>query len=186
MSTIEHLVCETPIKLLAEVDIEPDFDQCSFKNIELRRAPLNEYCAHVVNRMASFIREDRLYQYVFIKNQEITEPIPAGRWHLDSSLNPIHEYENFLFVIGEARTQFVTTRTWIRHASSAQDFHKQMAEKWVHTVTVPNATIVGYSGSAVHRTPSLMPGRRLLIRLSSTDRKLTKYEPKRISVSVPI
>ena len=186
MSTTEHLVCETPIRLLAEVDVKPDFDQCSFKNVELRRAPLNEYCTRIVSKMVSFIRKDGLHQYVFVKNQEITEPIPAGRWHLDSSLNPIHEYENFLFVIGEARTQFVTTKMWLRRASSAQDFHRQIAAKVVNTVTVPSATIVAYNGSAVHRTPPLMPGRRLLIRLSSTDRKLTKYEPKRVPVSVSI
>ena len=184
MSTIEHLVCETPVRLLAEVGAAPDFDQSSFKNIELRRAPLNGYCMRVVSKMVSFIRTDRLYQYVFVKNEQITEPISAGRWHLDSSLNPIHEYENFLFVIGEARTQFVTTKTWIRHATSAQDFHRQIALKDVNTATVPSATIVAYNGSAVHRTPPLMPGHRLLIRLSSTDRKLTKYEPKRISEMV--
>lgn len=135
---------------------------------------MNPYCLKVVEKMADHIKRPRRYQYVFIRVHDHTDA-PA-LWHLDSALNPVAYYENFIFVVGEERTEFIETPMTIRHAQSAKDFHDQAAmllklssrPRALNVVTIPNATIVAYGGSNVHRGPKVTK-RRMLIRLSNTD-----------------
>lgn len=175
MTMTSYIVNKQLFQALDVVNEVPDFDQIGFKNLEYNQIQVNAFCQSVIDRMMRHIRVPRAHQYVFV---QVLKPVirPAGLWHLDSSLNPVAEYENFLFVTGSNTTEFVMNRMVVDHVDTAAQFHKQIITQEPIIQRLPPNTICRYTGSNVHRRPQISsPEQRLLIRVSNTDVKLTRY-----------
>ena len=163
---MKYILNEHPLEPLDKIEAEPDFDQSSFKHVDAARAELNNYCRAVVDAMLRHVSKRRKYLYVFVG----TEGALPGFWHLDSSLNPVHAYENFLFVAGVNTTEFVLNKLEIEEARSSKDLHDQVEAMTLRKVQIPSFTIVRYYEDNVHRRPLPQKDeKRLLIRLSNTD-----------------
>lgn len=177
MSTIKYVINERPFSILDKItDNPPNMRQVSFKNVQYRHIDVNAFCRRIIDTMMAHIGDKKKYQYVFVKIFDKGE-YPCGLWHLDSSLNPVAEYENFLFVTGTCRTEFVMNPMMVSHSNTVMEFHEQVATQNPVVQSLPANTICRYDGSNAHRRPAIINSQenRLLIRLSNTNVKLTKY-----------
>lgn len=187
---IDYVVNYSPLEELYTHPLQPkdqDFNCDNFKNIEyqhLSRMNTSRYCKNIVDIMHSYIAKPLKYQHVFIKIQDLKvgdQTSGTGHWHLDSSLNPVDYYENYIFTTGyHNNTEFFKTPMTITHAKSSSDFNKQVRmvydEKRDRFILKP-LTIYRYNVSNVHRGRIVtQPEKRILIRLSNTNVKLTVYK----------
>lgn len=177
-TTIRYIVNQEPFRPLDMIGGRFDFGNIvSFKNLQYEEVieEVPAFCRLILDRMMGYITSLREYQYVFI--QLLNGPqTQGGLWHLDSSLNPTADYENFLFIADDNPTEFAMNPMTVAHASTAIDFHKQIVAQRPHVQAIPPYTICRYNGSNVHRRPPLThQGKRLLIRLSNTDAHHTRY-----------
>jgi hypothetical protein len=158
-------------------------DNVKVKNARYERiiGELDTTHQRVVSYMYDQITEYKKFQYVDVKVQDLKvgQNSANGLWHLDSSLNPIHEYENFLFVSGVNTTEFVTTPLHIDHQISSKGFDTTVKSNLINTVNIPTNTVVKYNGENVHRGVDIHTDEvRLLLRLINTDQHLPSYKLK--------
>ncbi len=187
---IDYIVNSTPLEELYTHPVQPngkDFKCETFKNIEyshLSRHSVSEYCKSILDVMYSYIRKPLKHQYVFIKIQDLQvgdQTSGTGHWHLDSSLNPVDFYENYIFTTGfHNTTEFFKSEMIIKHAKSSADFNKQVKTIYRQerdSFILKPLTVYHYNGSNVHRGRVVeIPEKRILIRLSNTDARLTVYK----------
>mgnify|MGYP001176759229 CR=1 FL=1 len=167
---MKYTLNEHPLEPLDKIEAEPDFDQSSFKHVDAARAELNNYCRAIVDAMLRHVSKRRKYLYVFVGIEDFREGDPSGFWHLDTTLNPVRAYENFLFVAGVNTTEFAINQLEIEEARSAKDLHDQVEALTLRKVQIPPFTIIRYYEGNVHRKPLVQKDeKRLLIRLSNTD-----------------
>jgi len=158
-----------------------DFPSVCFKNQEYRHAieETSEYCKNVLSVMLMSCSNLKRYQYVDIKVHDLKDgqQTANGLWHLDSSLNPVKEYENFLFVSGNlALTEFVNNELSIPLQEDSKSFSRFINTKKLDIIRIKTCTITKYDGTNVHRGPkSTGKEKRLLIRLINTDNRLPSY-----------
>jgi hypothetical protein len=159
---------------------EADLPALACKNAPLEKVAgdLTPYVLRVIARMNALIDDSpsasKRYRHLDVKVHDLTEgqQTANGFWHLDSSLHPVAEYDNLLFVTGQhALTEFVTNPLQLEHQANAGAFHLAIASQPTLCVErVPSCTIVRYNGSNVHRGPRAKGAeRRLLIRMVTTD-----------------
>lgn len=187
---IDYVVNSSPLEELYTHPDQPtdqDFNCDNFKNIEYRhlsRINISKYCKNILDIMYSCIAKPLNHQYVFIKIQDLkigSQTSGTGHWHLDSSLNPVDHYENYIFTTGYYNnTEFFKTPMIVTHAKSSSDFNKQVRtvyDKQKNSFILKPFTIYRYGGSNVHRGRLVTePEKRILIRLSNTNVKLTVYK----------
>jgi len=168
---------------------QPNFDEYpedTFKNVEyknLKNRDISPYCRNVIDVMYSYVNSPKRYIYVFIQVQDLEvgkNTSGTGHWHLDSSLNPDCAYENYIFITGfHNATEFFKTPIEIETATSSAHFNQQIEaqyDKERDSQLLEPATIYAYNGSNVHRGRTVkVAERRMLIRVSNTDKKLTTY-----------
>jgi hypothetical protein len=190
MNTSEYLVNSTPLEEIYTHPDQPlgrDFECDNFKNIEynhLSRINISQYCKNILDVMYSQIVKPLKHQYVFIKIQDLKvgdQTSGTGHWHLDSSLNPVEHYENYIFTTGlHNNTEFFKSPMVIKHANSSADFNNQVRKVYRperDSFILKTLTVYRYNGSNVHRGRFVtVPEKRILIRLSNTDAKLTVYK----------
>lgn len=190
MSMIDYIVNSSPLEELYIHPLQPkdqDFQCDNFKNIEyshLSRMNISRYCKTIIDIMHSCIAKPLNHQYVFIKIQDLkigSQTSGTGHWHLDSSLNPVDYYENYIFTTGyHNNTEFFKSQISITHANSSSDFNKQIKKVYKaerDSFILKPLTIYRYNGSNVHRGRIVtQPEKRILIRLSNTNVKLTVYK----------
>ena len=159
-----------------------DYPLNNFKNITYSKSKklMNPYCKKIVDAMMDLSEfKSRKYNYVFIKYSNLVKnAIPTnGLWHLDSSLNAEHEYENFLFVTGKASlTEFIHTPIEIEKQKNSIEFHNEINRHYFSSSKIESGIIHKYNELNVHRvTKSLFSESRLLIRLSNTNKQLMQY-----------
>jgi hypothetical protein len=134
----------------------------------------------VLEYMYNNIKDYKKFQYVDVKVQslKVGENSANGHWHLDSSLNPKHDYENYLFVCGVNTTEFVKTEVSIDHQESSKAFNDTINSiKDIEIIRLPTNTVVKYNGKNVHRGVDIHTNEvRLLLRMINTDHKLPSYK----------
>lgn len=177
-----YIVNDSPIRPLVEIKPPEDFHMQQFKNFRYHRACklMTPYVKNIVDIMMDQVSVKKKYQHVDVKVHNLKKyNSTANRlWHLDSSLNPVVEYENYLFVSGtHALTEFVTSELEIPHQESGGSFHR-FIEGVPNKVTerIRSCTITEYNGRNIHKSV-LSTGResRLLVRLINTDQMLPTY-----------
>jgi hypothetical protein len=177
-----YLLNNSPLQFLDTFapPTETDLPHIYAKNVSWKsiREEVTPYVNQVLERMNSLIDEapsaKKKYRHIDVKVQDLStgQDTANGLWHLDSSLNPVAEYDNLLFVTGQcALTEFVVNPFEVEHAESAGLFHRSITtQKELKIERVPSCTIVRYNGSHVHRGPKATGvERRLLIRMVATD-----------------
>jgi hypothetical protein len=186
---IDYALNENPLLEIYKHTSQPNNRELAvdnFKNIEykhIKNKKLNAYCKNIIDIMFSNIIELKKHQYVFVKSQSLKigdMTSGHGYWHLDSSLNPIDSYENYIFCSGiNNTTEFFKTPIKIKHSKNVIEFDKQINSIFDSnrdSQILKPLTIYKYNGSNVHRGRKvIIPENRLLIRLSNTDKKLTVY-----------
>jgi hypothetical protein len=182
MNITKYKLNTKPITLLdLMIEEKPDYNQVSFKNINYEEAKryLNIYCDSIISRMLMHIRKLKKYQYVFIKNGLVKENSRPGYWHLDSSLNPTEEYENYIFLASYNLTEFVDNPIKIEEAKDIKDFDTKInSNSTLSIYKLAPFFITKYYGNNVHRIPRFtVSEQRLLIRLTNTDNKLMPIYP---------
>ena len=162
-----------------------DFSAFNCKNNHYEKVIgyVNSYCSQVLESMMGSIVHLFKYQYIDIKvhNLKLGENPANGLWHLDSSLNPLDEYDNYLFVSGSHNTtEFITNKIEICEHISAKEFSDDIqGRSMLHIEKIRPNTIVKYSGNNVHRSPFCeIPEKRMLIRLVNTDKILPQSQIK--------
>jgi hypothetical protein len=182
---MRYILNQSPIEAI-EVFAPPtaeDFPAITCKNVhwDRIREDASPYVNRILARMNALIDRspsaNKRYRFVDVKVHDLSlgDETANGWWHLDSSLNPVNEYDNLLFVTGQmALTEFVSNPIEIEHQQSGASFHKAIcAQPSLQIERVPSCTLVRYNGSNVHRGPrALGAERRLLIRLVTTDHVL--------------
>lgn len=155
-----------------------DLPAVTFKNFRHHRAlDLIDslYCRDIVIRMLDEPSKFR-YAYVDIKLHHLRPGMGATRdgfWHLDSSLNPDIEYDNYLFITGQyALTEFVENSLEMPRMPNSRAFNNYVSGCDTKVTRIGSCTITRYTGRNAHRGP-LATGEetRLLIRVVKTDRK---------------
>jgi hypothetical protein len=146
------------------------------KSVDEALSSSTDYCKSVIRYMLSCCRSYQKYQFIDIKVHDLNEgrQTANGLWHLDSSLNPVHQYENFLFVTGSlALTEFVENEITIPFQKDAVSFSRFIESQKKSIVRVKSCVVTKYDGTNVHRGPKSMgTERRLLIRLVNTNQRL--------------
>lgn len=186
---MKYVLNSEPIKSVYSHPYQPlwnDFDCDNFKNIQyndIDRKKLSPYCRHILSMMYYQIREHKKYQYVFIRIQDLQigeNTSGTGQWHLDSSMNPVEEYENYIFTSGfHNNTEFFKNPIEVNHVKTAYDLHKQLESSYSQqrdSHILDPITVYKYNGSNAHRGRIVqVPEKRMLIRLSNTNAKLSVY-----------
>ncbi len=187
---IDYIVNSTPVEEIYQHLDQPrgdDYKCDNFKNIDYSRLSnmrISQYCRNILDVMYSQIVKRLKHQYVFIKIQDLKvgdQTSGTGHWHLDSSLNPTEHYENYIFTTGlHNNTEFFKSPMIIRHAKSSADFNNQVRKVYRperDSFILKPLTVYRYTGSNVHRGRLVtIPEKRMLIRLSNTNAKLTVYK----------
>lgn len=155
-----------------------------FKNIRFEKSLslIDEECEAVVRYMYENIIDKRKYQYIDVKYHDLqpTQSPANGLWHLDSSLNADHYYENYLWVNGVHNlTEYVENVITIPACKSSKEFDKLVNEEMLTINRFESETVTRFYGDRIHRSPLCVRGEpRTLIRLVNTDRKLPTYKFK--------
>ena len=153
------------------------------RNYESIKDNLSKYVQDICEVMLDNLRVKKYYQYFMISSDYTTpgNPTTNGLWHLDSSLNADHEFENQLFVTGRNNTtEFVINRIEVPRASDGKDFDSLVKKNFLETVRIVPCTITSYDGRNVHRGPFCKDReKRMLIRIINTDKQLPSYEKKK-------
>jgi hypothetical protein len=121
--------------------------------------------------------------YVMIKFFDLipNKPTGNGLWHLDSNILPNERYENFLFCSEcECLTEFVDNEILIENKKlNKYEFHRHIENNKSSVIKIKPFTITKYDETRVHRGPiPTKIGKKLLIRLSNTNKTLPIYETK--------
>ncbi len=185
----DYVLNSSPLEVIYKHHSQPkdeDYACDVFKNINyshLGRKKISSYCLTILSIMYSSIQRYKKYQHVFIKIQDLKigqNTSGTGLWHLDSSMLPVDDYENYIFTTGLYNTtEFFKTPITIQYSKTAIGVHKQVESKYESdrdSFILEPITIYKYNGSNAHRGRKVeVPEKRILIRLSNTDRKLTSY-----------
>jgi hypothetical protein len=174
-----------PLDTLKQPNID-EYPEDTFKNVEyknLRNRNISPYCRNVIDIMYSYVNSHKRYIYVFIQVQDLevgNNTSGTGHWHLDSDLNAGELYENYIFITGfHNTTEFFKTPIEIDSATSSSHFNEQIEKQYYKerdSQLLEPTTIYKYNGSNVHRGRVVkVAERRMLIRMSNTDKRLTTY-----------
>ena len=171
---------KSPVEFLETMPV-PEFhiNDLSFKNQPLdkalryyRRIKLSDISemADIIRKMNDYIIDRRRYQYVDVK----VATTGTGHWHLDSALEPVHYFENYLYIAGQPLTEFASNPIIIGRHTNSKTFDEEVSRQIKETFCIPERTITRYWGDNLHRGPKSSDA-RLLIRLINTDKKVTSY-----------
>lgn len=159
---------------------------CQFKNFLYAKAiDLMKYLApdyvDIIEAMRESICDTKKYQYIDLKVSSIKKGEHPGNgfWHLDSSLNPDHYYENFLWCTGDNTTEFMTEEVDIGRALSIKDFDNKIKNLGNPSTKIPSEYITRFREDNPHRSPVFKNDEtRVLVRLVNTDKRLISYRIK--------
>lgn len=178
-TTTKYKLNTTPLDYIERVECDVVDIDYIIKNVQYEEVLdiIPSQYAEVLEIMFYNIKDYKKYQLVDVKVQDLKvgQYTANGLWHLDSSLNPVDAYENYLFVVGKNTTEFVVTPIRIDHHVNKKEFHDDIERRTNGVVKIKSNTIIKYNGSNVHRGPKVTVNeKRLLIRLINTDKKLPK------------
>jgi len=155
-----------------------------FKNFRFEKAIglVSNEIKQIISCMYDNILDKRKYQYVDVKYHDLSPgQSPAnGLWHLDSSLNADHYYENYLWVNGKHNlTEYVDNEVVVPRVKTSKEFNDIVNQQRLEINRVKSNTVTRFYGDRIHRSPLCEVAEpRILVRLVNTDRKLPTYKIK--------